>query len=71
MYIDHLNLEQTIDPQEPTPPDPHVPDVDPNPKPYPVTDPPIPDSEPIQDPSPEPFPAPPEPIPTFPPDVTY
>jgi hypothetical protein len=68
MYIDY-KLQDTT-PDEPVI-DPHTPDVDPNPKPYPVSDPPIPDTEPVIDPNPEPFPSPPEPIPTFPPDVTY
>lgn len=45
-------------PDEPTVPEPNVPD------PYPVSD-------PITEPNPEPFPTPPEPIPDMPPDVVF
>ncbi len=73
MNLDHETLAAiTLNQQEPEhTPDPHNPDISPDPKPYPVSDPPVPDSEPVIDPSPEPFPTPPEPIPTFPPDVVF
>jgi hypothetical protein len=76
MNLDHETLAAiTLNQQEPAEPehtpDPHNPDISPDPKPYPVSDPPVPDSEPVIDPSPEPFPTPPEPIPTFPPDVVF
>jgi hypothetical protein len=55
------------DPNEPTIPEPNVPETPPSePDPYPVTD---PISEPI--PEPTPFPTTPEPIPTLPPDVVF
>ena len=53
------------DPNEPTTPEPTIPDPSPEkPNPYPVTD-------PIPEPNPEPFPVPPEPIPKLPPDVVF
>jgi hypothetical protein len=54
--------------QQPITPDP------PNPDPYPVTDPVIPEPSPEPNPMPAPpppVPTPPEPIPQFPPDVTF
>ncbi len=65
-----------IDPKEPQPNvpqpgEPKLPDIDPNPKPYPVSDPPYPESEPEQPQTPDTFPGPPEPIPVFPPNVTF